>query len=89
MGRGCILTPPTTQFQCDVGATPTPGFAVGCDGTITENGNSAFWICPTGDNGGYNICKCMLSVTVCAMLTTFFNQTKLLQLAKEAASKSL
>ena len=20
-GRGCILTPPTTQFQCDVGAT--------------------------------------------------------------------
>jgi hypothetical protein len=54
-GRGCILTPPTTQFQCDVGATPTPGFAVGCNGGVTYQGSDHFIACPTGDNGGYNI----------------------------------
>jgi len=54
-GRGCILTPPTTQFQCDVGATPTPGFSVGCDGTLSHGGSDHFVACPTGDNGGYNI----------------------------------
>lgn len=56
-GRGCILTPPTSQFQCDIGATPTGGFVIGCDGTVTENGSSDFYICPTGDNGGYNVYK--------------------------------
>lgn len=54
-GRGCILTPPTTQFQCDVGAAPASGFSVGCDGTLSLNGNKGFSACPTGDNGGYNI----------------------------------
>lgn len=54
-GRGCILTPPTTQFQCDVGASPTPGFHVGCHGALTHNGNNQFYACPTGDNGGFNI----------------------------------
>ncbi|KAL1301990.1 hypothetical protein AAFC00_002444 [Neodothiora populina] len=53
-GRGCILTPPTTQFQCDVGASPTGGFSVS-NGGLTYNGNSKFYACPTGDNGGYNI----------------------------------
>ncbi|KAK4979434.1 hypothetical protein LTR66_001018 [Elasticomyces elasticus] len=54
-GRGCILTPPTTQFQCDVGASPTLGFAVGCDGKLSSSGSTTFISCPTGDNGGYNI----------------------------------
>ncbi|KAG9695510.1 hypothetical protein KCU95_g13497, partial [Aureobasidium melanogenum] len=54
-GRGCILTPPTTQFQCDVGASPTTGFAVSSSGDLTYNGNTQFYACATGDNGGYNI----------------------------------
>lgn len=53
-GRGCILTPPTTQFQCDAGAAPTTGFSV-VNGELEHNGNSTFYACPTGDNGGYNI----------------------------------
>lgn len=54
-GRGCILTPPTTQWQCDVGATPTPGFSVNCQGGFSYNGGTTFYACPTGDNGGWNI----------------------------------
>ncbi|KFY41384.1 hypothetical protein V495_04944 [Pseudogymnoascus sp. VKM F-4514 (FW-929)] len=54
-GRGCILTPPTTQFQCDEGAAPTPGFSVGCDGTLSYNGSPEFWECQTGDHGEANI----------------------------------
>ncbi|KAK1908663.1 hypothetical protein P3342_009514 [Pyrenophora teres f. teres] len=54
-GRGCILTPPTTQFQCDVGATPTDGFAVGPDGAITYNGDDTFYACPVNDQGEYNV----------------------------------
>lgn len=53
-GRGCILTPPTTQFQCDSGASPTGGFSVS-NGNLAYNGNTQFYACPTGDNGGYNI----------------------------------
>ncbi|KAF1344221.1 ubiquitin 3 binding protein But2 C-terminal domain-containing protein [Delphinella strobiligena] len=54
-GRGCILTPPTTQFQCDVGATGTSGFSVSSNGELAYNGNNTFRACATGDNGGYNI----------------------------------
>ncbi len=56
-GRGCILTPPTTQFQCDAGASPTPGFSVGDGGVLSSNGNSQFFACPTGAgvNGEFNI----------------------------------
>jgi hypothetical protein len=54
-GRGCILTPPTTQFQCDVGASPTTGFAVGSDGSVTYKGSSTFYACPVNDNGVYNV----------------------------------
>lgn len=50
-GRGCILTPPTTQFQCDSGASPTTGFSVGSDGTLSYNGSTKFYVCQTGDNG--------------------------------------
>lgn len=54
-GRGCIFTDPTSQFQCDVGATPSPGFSVGCDGTLAYENDTKFIACPTGDNGGYNL----------------------------------
>ncbi|EME49621.1 hypothetical protein DOTSEDRAFT_20053 [Dothistroma septosporum NZE10] len=54
-GRGCILTPPTGQWQCDAGATPTPGFSVGSDGKLAVNGSTSFYGAPTGDNGGWNI----------------------------------
>ncbi|GAB7355894.1 hypothetical protein MBLNU459_g6542t1 [Dothideomycetes sp. NU459] len=54
-GRGCILTPPTTQFQCDMGASPTSGFSVNSNGDLAYNGNTKFIACDTGDNGGYNI----------------------------------
>jgi hypothetical protein len=54
-GRGCILTPPTTQFQCDTGATPTPGFSVSSSGMLEFNGSPDFIACETGQNGGANI----------------------------------
>ena len=49
------MTPPTTQFQCDVGASPLNGFSIACDGTVSVNGNSHFYECPTGENGENNI----------------------------------
>lgn len=54
-GRGCILTPPTTQYQCDTGATPTTGFSIGTNGAITYNGNGGFYACPVDDHGNWNI----------------------------------
>lgn len=54
-GRGCILTPPTTQWQCDAGASPNSSFSVGCDGKLQYQGKPDFWACPTNDNGGYNV----------------------------------
>ena len=54
-GRGCIITPPTGQWQCDAGATPTPGFSVGSDGKLAMNGSTTFYGAPTGNNGGWNI----------------------------------
>ncbi|KAL1655281.1 hypothetical protein SLS61_002167 [Didymella pomorum] len=53
-GRGCILTPPTTQFQCDVGASPTTGFAIDSSGSVTYNGSSKFYACPATDSE-YNV----------------------------------
>ncbi|EPS37560.1 hypothetical protein H072_8741 [Dactylellina haptotyla CBS 200.50] len=54
-GRGCILTPPTTQYQCDTGASPTTGFAIGSNGVITHDGSSDFYACPVDDFGNWNI----------------------------------
>jgi hypothetical protein len=45
-----ILPAPTTQFQCDVGASAQTGFSIGCDGTVSYNGGTTFWECQTGDN---------------------------------------
>ncbi|KUJ09205.1 uncharacterized protein LY89DRAFT_690265 [Mollisia scopiformis] len=53
-GRGCILTPPTTQFQCDTGATPTSGFSLGSNGQVEYNGSQTFYACPASDTM-YNI----------------------------------
>jgi hypothetical protein len=53
-GRGCILTPPTTQFQCDVGATPTGGFSIESNGAVSHGGSSTFYACPASDSE-YNI----------------------------------
>ncbi|KAE8362443.1 ubiquitin 3 binding protein But2 C-terminal domain-containing protein [Aspergillus caelatus] len=54
-GRGCILTPPTTQFQCDQGATPESGFSISPSGLLEFQGGSDFIACDTGQNGGMNI----------------------------------
>ncbi|KGO63808.1 Ubiquitin 3 binding protein But2, C-terminal [Penicillium italicum] len=54
-GRGCILTPPTTQFQCDEGASPTTGFSVSSQGELEYNGSKDFVACATGQNGGLNV----------------------------------
>lgn len=68
-GRGCILTPPTTQFQCDTGATPTGGFGVNCDGTVTYNGGTTFYECQTGDNGEANIYTHPVDGVACGTIT--------------------
>lgn len=74
-GRGCILTPPTTQFQCDTYASPNSGFSIGCDGTVSYKGSTTFWECQTGDQdeaniytspGGANCGKITLKASDCA-----------------------
>ncbi|RJE19164.1 hypothetical protein PHISCL_08497 [Aspergillus sclerotialis] len=52
-GRGCILTEPTTQFQCDTGASATTGFSVNSNGMLEYHGSTKFIACNSGD--GYNI----------------------------------
>ncbi|KAL2068477.1 hypothetical protein VTL71DRAFT_16575 [Oculimacula yallundae] len=54
-GRGCIVTPGVTQSQCDAGATPQSGISIGCDGTVSYNGDPTFYECQTGDQGEANI----------------------------------
>ncbi|KAL4867340.1 ubiquitin 3 binding protein But2 C-terminal domain-containing protein [Aspergillus spectabilis] len=54
-GRGCILTPPTTQFQCDLGGTPTPGFSINSDGELQYNGATGFVACETGEDNELNL----------------------------------
>ncbi|KAI8948605.1 ubiquitin 3 binding protein But2 C-terminal domain-containing protein [Xylaria longipes] len=46
--RGCWWTPPAMVLQCDVGQTPESGFSVGCDGTVSYNGQTTFYKCETG-----------------------------------------
>jgi hypothetical protein len=48
-GRGCILTPPTSQFQCDDGASPTGGFSIN-NGQVEYNGSPTFYACPVSIN---------------------------------------
>lgn len=48
------VDPPTTQIQCDQGAAPASGFAIGADGTLSYQGSSQFYACPATDTE-YNI----------------------------------
>jgi Ubiquitin 3 binding protein But2 C-terminal domain len=68
-GRGCILTIPTTQLQCDTGASPTTGFAIGCDGTLSYMGNFHFVACQTGSNGWNIFTSAGIGQTGCANIT--------------------
>lgn len=52
--RGCILTPPTTQFQCDEGVPGDAGFSVVGD-QLLYRGSSAFIACPVDGYGQFNI----------------------------------
>ncbi|KAJ5834805.1 hypothetical protein N7447_000831 [Penicillium robsamsonii] len=54
-GRGCILTPPTTQLQCDEGVSATPGFSVNSQGKLEYRSSPDFVACATGQNGGLNV----------------------------------
>ncbi|THW27656.1 hypothetical protein D6D23_02659 [Aureobasidium pullulans] len=54
-GRGCVITGPTDQFQCDQGASPTEGFSITSSGQVDFNGDDQFYACPSDDNGNYNI----------------------------------
>ncbi|KAJ5384782.1 hypothetical protein N7517_002693 [Penicillium concentricum] len=54
-GRGCILTPPTTQLQCDEGVSATPGFSVNSQGKLEYHNSPDFVACATGQNGGLNV----------------------------------
>ncbi|KAL4893841.1 ubiquitin 3 binding protein But2 C-terminal domain-containing protein [Aspergillus ambiguus] len=54
-GRGCVVTGETTQFQCDAGASPMPGFSINSQGQLSYKGDSSFVACQTGLNGGMNL----------------------------------
>ncbi|KAJ5730357.1 uncharacterized protein N7483_004865 [Penicillium malachiteum] len=69
-GRGCILTPPTTQFQCDEGATPTSGFSINSSGELEFNNNPDFVACQADASGALNIYTTESSaVTHCSTVT--------------------
>ncbi|OAR00066.1 hypothetical protein LLEC1_07592, partial [Akanthomyces lecanii] len=62
-GRGCWWTPctdfaaspaPTGVLQCDEGQVPDGGFTIGCDGTVSWNGQTTFFECATGEQGQWN-----------------------------------
>ncbi|KAF2140964.1 uncharacterized protein K452DRAFT_229286, partial [Aplosporella prunicola CBS 121167] len=54
-GFGCILTPPTKQFQCDHGVEGFMGWSISDKGLLFFEQISTWVTCPTGDHGGYNI----------------------------------
>ncbi|KAK4109256.1 hypothetical protein N656DRAFT_771117 [Canariomyces notabilis] len=54
-GFGCIVTEaPITQFQCDAGKPPTPGFSIDAYNNLLYQGSPSFWACPATDYE-YNI----------------------------------
>ncbi|KAI8629761.1 ubiquitin 3 binding protein But2 C-terminal domain-containing protein [Xylariaceae sp. FL1651] len=54
-GSGCWWTPPTFTLQCDKNQTPDHGFEISCNGTLSFNGQSVFYECPTGEGDEVNI----------------------------------
>ncbi|KAI9674846.1 MAG: hypothetical protein M1829_003586 [Trizodia sp. TS-e1964] len=68
-----LTSPPSTaqtsQFQCDDGASPTPGFSISCDaGTLSHDGTSSFFACATGADATANIYTTSID-PVCTPLT--------------------
>ncbi|KAF2770808.1 hypothetical protein EJ03DRAFT_269826 [Teratosphaeria nubilosa] len=53
-GRGCIITPEASQFQCDLNRPASPGFSITSSGQLLHNGTSTFYGCPATDTT-YNI----------------------------------
>ncbi|KAH9832760.1 GPI anchored cell wall protein [Teratosphaeria destructans] len=53
-GRGCIITPEASQFQCDLNRPASPGFSITSSGQLLHNGSSTFYGCPATDTT-YNI----------------------------------
>lgn len=53
--RGCIITPETSQFQCDAGVPGTPGFSVNAQSELVYQGADHFTACPVNANGQYNL----------------------------------
>ncbi|KAK4442004.1 hypothetical protein QBC34DRAFT_431971 [Podospora aff. communis PSN243] len=53
-GFGCIVTVPTTQFQCDHGKPPTLGFSIDSTHNFLYHGSPSFFACPATDTE-YNI----------------------------------
>ncbi|CRG90119.1 hypothetical protein PISL3812_07160 [Talaromyces islandicus] len=53
--RGCFLTPPTSQLQCDEGATPEAGFSVDSSGRLHHNGSTEFIACLSSQGDQFNI----------------------------------
>ncbi|KAI1179048.1 ubiquitin 3 binding protein But2 C-terminal domain-containing protein [Nemania sp. FL0916] len=54
-GSGCWWTPPTFTLQCDRNQPPDHGFQIGCDGSLSFNGQTVFYECPTGEGDEVNI----------------------------------
>ncbi len=54
-GRGCWWTPPTKVLQCDTNQIPETGFAIGCNGTVSFNGQTTFYECDAGEKNEVNI----------------------------------
>ncbi|EEA21889.1 hypothetical protein TMatcc_008687 [Talaromyces marneffei ATCC 18224] len=54
-GRGCFLTPPTSQLQCDTGATPQPSFSIDSSGKFHHNDTTDFVACVSGQSDQLNI----------------------------------
>ncbi|KAI7968149.1 hypothetical protein EIK77_010319 [Talaromyces pinophilus] len=54
-GRGCFLTPPTSQLQCDTGASPQPSFSIDSSGKFHHNDTTDFVACVSGQSDQLNI----------------------------------
>ncbi|KAI0160616.1 hypothetical protein GGR57DRAFT_388671 [Xylariaceae sp. FL1272] len=54
-GKGCWWTPPTFTLQCDRNQAPDHGFQIACDGSMSFNGQTTFYECPTGVGDEVNI----------------------------------
>ncbi|KKY17393.1 putative gpi anchored cell wall [Phaeomoniella chlamydospora] len=64
-GRGCLITPETSQFQCDLNKAALPGFSVGSNGALAFNGSASWYICETGGNGENIYVHTSADVTMC------------------------